>query len=62
MYRIHVDTVSEEEVAHVGVVAVGVFRLQRGESLQHVESRVLLALGDEGQAQVHGIYGKNNKY
>ncbi|TNN64306.1 hypothetical protein EYF80_025436 [Liparis tanakae] len=32
--------------------------VQCGESLQDVKSRVLLALGDEAQAQVHGIYRK----
>lgn len=50
---------SEEKVAQVGGVSSVVFRLQAGESLQNIESRVLLAIGDEAQAQVHGIYKKS---
>lgn len=58
-YRIHGNAVSEEEVAEVGGVGL---RLQCRESLQDVKSRVLKALGDEAQTQVHGIYKRNNKY
>jgi len=61
-YRVHVDTVTEEEVAQVGGFCVEAFRLQCGESLKDVKSRVLLALGDEAQAQVHGIYRKKKTY
>lgn len=38
MYRVHVDTVSEEEVAQVGGVSGEAIRLQYGESLQDVKS------------------------
>lgn len=62
MYRVHVDTVSEEEVAQVGGVCADAIRLQCGESLEELKSRVLQALGDEAQTQVHGIYKKNNTY
>lgn len=62
MYRVHVDTVSEEEVAQVGGIGTEAIRLQSGESLQDVKRCVLLALGDEAQTQVHGIYKKNNNY
>lgn len=62
MYRVHVDTVSEEEVAEVGGIGTEAIRLQSGESLQDVKRCVLLALGDEAQTQVHGIYKKNNNY
>ncbi len=55
MYRVHVDAVSEEEVAEVGGVSVEAIGLQRRESLQDVKSCVLQALSDEAQAQVHGI-------
>lgn len=58
-YRIHGNTVSEEEVAEVGGVGL---RLQCRESLQDVKSRVLKALSDEAQTQVHGIYKRYNKY
>lgn len=61
-YCIHGNTVSEEEVAKVGGVGAEAIRLQRRESLQDVKGRVLKALGDEAQTQVHGIYKRNNKY
>lgn len=60
VYRVHVDTVSEEEVPQAGGVCIDAIRLQRGEILQDLESSVLQALSDEAQAQVHGIYKKNN--
>lgn len=58
---IHGNTVSEEEVAKVGGVVAEAVRLQRRERLQDVKSRVLKALGDEAQTQVHGIYKKKKK-
>lgn len=48
-YLVHVDTVTQEEVAQ-GLL------LQGGEGLQHGEGCVFLALGDQAQTQVHSIY------
>lgn len=61
LYRVHVDTVSEEKIAQVGGISVEAIRLQRGESLQDMKSCVLQALSDEAQAQVHGICKKSKK-
>lgn len=55
-YLVHVDTVAQEEVAQVGGVSTLGLLLQGGEGLQHGEGCVLLALGDQAQTQVHGIY------
>lgn len=55
LYHIHVNTVSEEEIANIGGISVQVVRLQRRKSLQDVKCAVLKALRYEAQAQVHGI-------
>lgn len=56
MYPVHVDTVSKEEVAQIGIVRVEALWLHYRERLQHEESSVIKALGEEAQTQVHGIY------
>lgn len=47
LYRIHSNTVSEEEVANIGGLRVQIVRLQGRKGLQDVKSCVLEALRDE---------------
>lgn len=58
MYHVHVDTVSEEEVAEVSAVRVEVIGLQGGKGLQDEEGGVLQALSYQAQTQVHSICKK----
>lgn len=60
-YRVHVDAMSEEEVAQVGRVT-WVIRLQCGKRLQDVKSCVLLSLSYQAQTQVHGICKNKNTH
>ena len=47
---------AQEEVALTGYVRAASFSLKGGEGLQHGEGGVLVALGDQAQTKVHGIY------
>lgn len=58
MYRVHVDTVSEKEVADIEGLCVQGIRLQCGESLEDEKSHVLKSTCDEAQTQIHGICKK----
>lgn len=54
-YLVHVDTVTQKEVAQVWCVSALAVLMQPGEGLKDNVGRVLLILGDQAQTQVHCI-------
>ena len=60
VYHVHVHAVSEEEAPQAGAVRAGGLPLQSGEALEDPEGRVLHALSDEAQTQVHSICTEYN--
>jgi hypothetical protein len=59
-YHVHVDAVSEEEAPQGGAIRARDLPMLRGEALEDPEGRVLHALSDQAQTQVHSICTENN--